>query len=138
VRRWRGIAAAVALCCAASASVARADALVTLTDAELFKRAQADVARLPVTELEALSNVIATCGAVTLGQRQQHYECEREVNRYWARYNRDRASIGGLFAGFDNAMNPTPPMMSVYKRMTTDLITLTRSINARFRQLEKP
>ena len=117
---------------------------MTLTDAELFKRAQADVARLPVTELEALSNVIATCGAVTLGQRQQHYECEREVNRYWARYNRDRAldsyvaSIGGLFAGFDNAMNPTPPMMSVYKRMTTDLITLTRSINARFRQLEKP
>ncbi len=120
-----------------------ADALVTLTDTELFKRAQAEVAQMPLTELDALDSAVATCAAVSLGQRQQHFECERAVNLYWARYSRDRAidsyiaSIGGLFAGFDNAMNPTPPMMNVYRHATIDLVTLTRSINARYRQIER-
>jgi hypothetical protein len=137
-------AIAIALPAALLALDARADVLATLSDAKLFKQAQADVAGLPRPELDALNGVVATCSAVSLGQRQQHFECERDVNRYWAEYNRDRAldryiaSVGGLFAGFDNALNPTQPMMKVYRQVTVDLVQLTRTINARYRALQKP
>jgi hypothetical protein len=132
-----------ALCLSLSFAAA-ADALSTLGDAEQFKKAQADIADAPRAELDVLIQAVATCSAVSIGQRMQQFECEKQINIYWARYGRGRAldnyltALGGLFVGFDNnAVNPSPEMMQAYRRAANDLLTLTKSINARYRQLDK-
>lgn len=138
----------IRLVCAAAglaASFAAAgDALATLDDAALFAKAQKDVAEMPRTELDALTDAVATCSAVSVGQRAQQFECERGVYRYWTRYSRGRSiddyvsALGGLFAAFDNnALNPTPAMMQTYRHTSNDLVTLTKAINKRYRQTEK-
>jgi hypothetical protein len=131
------------LCAAASFSVA-ADLLGNLNDAELFKKAQQQVAALPRPELDALAETVATCTAATVGQLTQQYDCERGVNLYFMRFNRGReldnyvTAVGGLFSAFDNnPHNPTPEMSAAYKRASSDLVTLMRAINDRYRQLEK-
>lgn len=128
----------------ALSGAAAADALATLNDAEGFKRAQKDVATMPKAELDALLDAAATCSAVTIGQRMQQFECERSLSIYWAHYNRGRAidnyltALGGLFAAFDNnATNPTQDMTQGYKRASNDLVSLMKTINERYRQLEK-
>jgi hypothetical protein len=131
------------LCLAVSFAVA-ADALTVLGDAGLFGRVQKDVAEAQRADLDALAATVATCSAASIGQRAQQFECERGVNLYWARFARGRAvddyigALGGLFAAFDNnALNPTPEMMQTYRHASNDLVTLTRAINKRYRQLEK-
>jgi hypothetical protein len=132
-----------ALCLALSGAAA-ADALTTLNDAEGFKKAQKDVATMPRAELDALLDAVASCSAVSIGQRLQQFECERGLNIYWARYSRGRAldnyltALGGLFTAFDNnALNPSQEMTQGYRRASNDLVTLMHSINERYRQLEK-
>jgi hypothetical protein len=132
-----------ALCLAASFAAA-ADALTTLNDTTQFEKAQKDIASVPRAELDALSEALATCSAVSIGQRMQQYECERSLNLYWMRYNRGRAldqyleATGGLFAAFDNnALNPSPEMTGAYRRTANNLVALMKSVNERFRQLEK-
>jgi hypothetical protein len=133
--------AAAALLVAAAGSAA-ADALSTLNDSEVFKHAEQDVAQLDRTELEALAQTVATCVAVTIGQRPQQFECERQINFYWARYGRDRAldnyltAYGGLLAAYDaNPLGTTPQMNQTYRRASDNLVALTKRINARYRQL---
>ncbi len=123
---------------------AAADALATLNDVEQFKQAQKDVAIAPRAELDALIDAVATCSAVSIGQRMQQFECEKQINAYWARYNRGRAidnylsALGGLMVGFDNnALNPSGEMMQAYRRTSNDLLTLTKTINQRYRQIDK-
>jgi hypothetical protein len=135
------VALAALLLCAGSAA---ADALTTLNDAGVFKRAQQDVATLDRAELDALSATVATCVAVSIGQRMQQFECERGINLYWARYGRGRAlddyltALGGLFAAFDNnPLGTTPQMNQTYRRASENLVTLTKDINARYRQLAR-
>jgi hypothetical protein len=136
---------AAALCLAASFSaVAAVDALATLNDAALFARVQKDVAGLPRPELDALAQAVTTCSSVSIGQRQQQFECERGINYWWARYNRGRdldtylASVGALFTAFDNnANNPSSEMTSTYRHVADALLTLTRNINERFQKLDK-
>jgi hypothetical protein len=132
-----------ALCLVLSGTAA-ADALTTLNDAEGFKKAQKDVAAMSRPELDALLDAAATCSAVTIGQRMQQFECERSLSIYWARYNRGRpidnylTALGGLFAAFDNnANNPTQEMTQGYKRASNDLVSLMKTINERYRQIEK-
>lgn len=132
-----------ALCLAASFAVS-ADALATLNDATLFQKSQKDIASLAKGELDVLSEALATCSAVSIGQRMQQYECERSLNVYWMRYNRGRAldeyleATGGLFAAFDNnALNPSPDMTGAYRRTANNLVALMKSVNERFRQIEK-
>ena len=132
-----------ALCLAASFAAA-ADALAILNDASLFQKAQKDVATVAKAELDVLSEALATCSAVSIGQRMQQYECERSLNVYWMRYNRGRAldeyleATGGLFAAFDNnALNPSPEMTAAYRRTANNLVALMKSVNERYRQIEK-
>ncbi len=132
-----------ALCLGLSFTAA-ADALATLNDAELFKKVQKDIAGLPHAELDALTQAMATCSAVSVGQRVPLFECEREINIYWAHYNRGRAvdnymaALGGMFVGLDNnALNPSPELTQTYRHAATDMFTLTKSINERYRQLDK-
>jgi hypothetical protein len=133
-----------ALLCLGLSGVVSADALTTLNDAELFKKAQKDVATLPKAELDALLEAAATCSSVSIGQRLQQFECERALNIYWAHYSRGRAldnylsALGGLFTAFDNnALNPSQEMSQTYKHASNDLVALMRTINERYRQLEK-
>lgn len=132
-----------ALCLSLSASAA-ADALTTLNDADNFKKAQKDVAAMSRVELDPLLDAVATCSSVSIGQRMQQFECERVLNIYWARYSRGRAidnylsALGGLFTAFDNnALNPSQEMSLGYKRASSDLVSLMKSINERYRQLDK-
>jgi len=132
-----------ALCLSLSFAVA-ADAIDTLNDAGLFRKAQGDVAAAPRAELDALVQVVATCSAASIGQRMQLFECEKGINIYWAQYNRGRAidnyltAFSGLLVGFDNnPLNPTPQMTQTYIHATNDLVALTKSINTRYRQLDK-
>jgi hypothetical protein len=136
----------VALCLGASFSAAAAlDALATLNDAALFARVQKDVAGLPRAELDALAQAVTTCSAVSIGQHQQQFECERGINYWWARYNRGRdldnylASLAALFTAFDNnAGNPGPEAASTYRHAADSMLSLTRGINERFQKLDKP
>lgn len=128
----------------AASFTASADALATLADAGVFQKAQKDVATLQRAELESLSDAIATCSAVSIGQRMQQYECERSLNLYWMHYSRGRplddylTAAGGLFAAFDNnAFNPSQEMSLAYRRTASNLLALMKSINERYRQLEK-
>jgi len=144
-----GTAMSRSICCSAVlwlgvSFAAAADALSTLNDRELFKSVQNDVAAASHAELDALTPAVTTCSAVSIGQRMQQFECERSLNLYWAHYNRGRAldnylaALGGLFAAFDNnPTNPTAEMMQTYRHAADDLLVLTRSINQRYRQLEK-
>jgi hypothetical protein len=123
---------------------ASADALGTLNDPQLFERAQKDIAAASRADIDALTDAVSTCSAVSLGQRAQHFECERAINRYWARFNRGRsidsymAALAGLFTAFDNSgANPTDAMANAYQKTTMNLVTLTRSLNERYRQLDK-
>lgn len=123
---------------------AAADALTTLNDAALFKSAQKDVEGMPRAELDALLQALATCSAVSIGQRPQQFECERGITIYWAHYNRGRAidnymaALGGMFAGFDNnALNPPQELTQTYRHTAPDLLTLTKGINQRYRELDK-
>lgn len=132
-----------ALCLVLSAR-AGADALTTLNDADNFKKAQKDVAAMSRAELDPLLDAVATCSSVSIGQRMQQFECERGLNIYWARYSRGRAidnylsALGGLFTAFDNnALNPSSEMTQGYKRASADLVSLMKSINERYRQLDK-
>jgi HAMP domain-containing protein len=136
---------AAALCLAASFSaIAAVDALATLNDAAVFTRVQKDVAVLPRAELDALAQAVTTCSSVSIGQRQQQFECERGINYWWARYNRGRdldnylASLGALFTAFDNnASNPSAEMTAAYRHAADSMLSLTRSINERFQKLDK-
>jgi hypothetical protein len=123
---------------------AAADALSTLNDPEAFKQAQKDLAEFQRPELDALIQVVAPCSAASIGQRIQLFECEKQITIFWAHYNRGRAidsyltAFSGLLVGFDNnPLNPTPDMMQTYRHATNDLLTLTKGINARYRQIEK-
>ena len=123
---------------------AAADALTTLNDAALFKSAQKDIAGMQRAELDGLLQALATCSSVSIGQRMQQYECEKEINIYWAHYNRGRAidnymaALGGMFAGFDNnALNPPQELSQTYRHAAPDLLTLTKSLNQRYREIEK-
>jgi hypothetical protein len=124
---------------------ATADVITTLGDAEVFQKAQKDTQAInSLAELDALNETISTCSAAGLGQRQQQFECERDVKRYWTHYNRGRAldsyvsAIGALFEGFDSAgINPPDYMLSAYKRAATNMIVLMHDINTRYGQLEK-
>lgn len=133
-----------ALCLAVSFSASAADALATLNDASAFEKAQKDIATLNKAELDVLSEALATCSAVSIGQRMQQYDCERSLDVYWMRYNRGRAldeyleATGGLFAAFDNnALNPSPEMTGAYRRTASNLVALMKSVNERYRQVEK-
>jgi len=135
-----------ALLAASLGSPVRADdGYAMLLDPEAFQRVQKDVlATGSIAELDALNDVLSTCSAVSLGQRQQHFECERDVRHFWTRYNRGRsidgyvAAVGGLFEAFDNAgANPTEAMDAAYRRTSANLIALLRDINTRYGQLEK-
>ncbi|MDR3418291.1 MAG: hypothetical protein P4L83_19120 [Nevskia sp.] len=139
-----GLKTICAALCLSLSFAAAADALATLNDAELFKKVQKDVGAATHAELDLLSQAVATCSAASIGQRMQQFECERDINLYWARYNRGRAvdnylaALGGLFAGFDNnPLNPTQEMTQTYRHSASDLLALTRTINERYRQLEK-
>ena len=122
-----------------------ADVTTSLSDAQLFQKAQSDILAIgSVAELDALNDMASTCSAVSLGQRMQHFECERLVKHYWARYNRGRsldsfvAAVGSLFEAFDNAgANPTEQMANDYRHASVDLISVLRDINTRYGQLEK-
>lgn len=135
------VAAAVVL----AAGPASADVLPTINDAEIFQKSQKDVQAInSLAELDALNETIATCSAAGLGQRQQQFECERDVKRYWAHYNRGRAldnyvsAIGALFENFDSVgINPPDYMLAAYKRAATNMIALLHDINSRYGQLEK-
>jgi hypothetical protein len=133
-----------ALPLAALCFAAAGDALTTLNDQELFKNAQKDIASASGPELDALTLAVATCSAVSIGQRMQQFECERDIDLYWAHYGRGRAvddymaALGGLFAAFDNnPVNPTQEMMQTYRHAANDLLALTRTINERYHQLKK-
>jgi hypothetical protein len=128
----------------AACGAACADALSVLNDATLFDKAQKDVATVSRAELDVLSDALAVCSAVSIGQRMQQFECERSLNLYYMRYNRGRAidqyleAAGGLYAAFDNnALNPSPEMTGGYRRMANNLVVLMKAVNERFRQLEK-
>ena len=134
----------IASICLSLSFSAVADALTTLNDAELFKKAQADIAQMSHADLDVLTETIATCDAVSLGQRPQQFECERAIYAWWARYSRSRAidnymsALAGLFAGFDNnSLNPSSAMLDTYKKTSVGLVTLTNAINQRYRQLDK-
>jgi hypothetical protein len=123
---------------------AAADALTTLNDADLFKKAQDEVAQMSHADLDALIQPVATCDAVSLGQRPQQFECERAIYAWWARANRGRAidtymsAIAGLLTGFDNnSLNPSTGMLDAYKKTSVGLVALTNAINQRYRQLDK-
>jgi hypothetical protein len=124
---------------------AASDVLATLTDMDQFQKTQKDIQGInSIAELDALNDTLSTCSAASLGQRQQHFECERAVKRYWTRYNRGRnldnfvAAIGSLFEGFDNAgANPTDAMATAYRRGSMNIIGLLRDINTRYTQLDK-
>jgi hypothetical protein len=123
---------------------AAADALTVLNDAAVFARVQKDVAEAPRADLDALAEAVTTCAAVSIGQRPQQFDCERGVNLYWTRYNRGRSlddymgAVGGLFAAFDNnALNPTQEMSQTYRHVSSDLVSLMKTINKRYRQLDK-
>ncbi|MBL6750026.1 MAG: hypothetical protein ISP90_05855 [Nevskia sp.] len=138
------VAAALCAVLAAASSAAGADALSVLNDAAVFAKVQKDVAEAQRADLDALNETVATCSAASIGQRAQQFECERSVNLYWAHYARGRSlddyigALGGLFAAFDNnALNPTPEMMQTYRHASNDLVSLTKAINKRYRQLEK-
>jgi len=48
------------------------------------------------------------------------------------------AALAGLFTAFDNSgANPTDAMANAYQKTTMNLVTLTRSLNERYRQLDK-
>jgi len=137
------LASTIALVCLGASFAARADALATLNDAELFKNAQKDIASAKLPELEALNIALADCAAATLGQRAQHYDCERGLNAWWTRWAHGRpidsyvAAMAGLFNGFDNmGANPTEAMSNTYRKLTVDLVALQHSLNDRFRQLD--
>jgi hypothetical protein len=125
---------------------ATADVLTTLDDMNLFQKSEKDVQVInSLAELDALNETISTCSAAGLGQHQQQFECERDVKRYWAHYNRGRAldsyvsAIGALFEGFDSTgINPPESMVSAYKHAATNMIALLHDINSRYGQLEKP
>ena len=129
----------------AMAGPVRADVLTTLTDMDAFQRAQKDVMSLTSQpEMDAMNDTLSTCSAVSRGQRQQHFECERAVKRFWTRYNRGRSidnyisAIGSLFDGFDNAgANPTDAMATANRRAAMNMIALLRDLNTRYGQLEK-
>ena len=141
----KAVCGALCLCLGLGLSVvAAADALSTLNDAELFKKVQKDIAEAPRAELDALIQAVATCSAVSIGQRMQQFECEKGINIYWAHYNRGRAidnymaALGGMFAGFDNnAANPSADLTATYRHTANDLLTLTHGINERYRQVDK-
>lgn len=136
-------------CCAAVLGLvlsfaASADALSVLNDAALFARVQKEVAQLQRADLDLLAQTVATCSAVSIGQRAQQFECERAVNLYWARYSRGRGlddyigAFGGLLAAFDNnPVTPTPEMTRTYAHASNDLVRLMKAINQRYRELDK-
>ena len=141
---WRLLPQVLACAGWIAVTAVRADALSALNDAEVFRKAQADIGSATRAELDLLAEAVATCSAVSVGQRQQQYDCERQVNLYWVHCNRGRdidnymAAFGGLLAAFDNnATSPTEPMMQTYRNASTGLVTLMRSINQRYRQLDK-
>lgn len=139
--KFRWIAGALVL---AASTAAQADALTILTDAELLKRAQKDVAQVGLEEADSLNFGLSTCEVVTLGQKAQHFECERALTVYWTHYSRGRdidnyvAALGTLFSAFDNnGANPSEGMVNAYKHATVDLLKLTRSLNERYHALNK-
>lgn len=132
------------LLCLAASFAASADAMDTLNDATAFQKAQKDIATLAKAELDVLSEALAACSAVSIGQRMQQYECERSLDVYWMRYNRGRAldqyleAVGGLFAAFDNnALNPSQEMTGAYRRTASNVVALMKSVNERYRQVER-
>jgi hypothetical protein len=134
------LAALSLLCCGAAA----ADAITTLNDAGVMKQVQQDIGKMPRAELDSLSQAVATCSAVSIGQRQQQFECERDVNLYWMHNNRERAvdnymaALGALFAAFDNnPVNPSGDVTRTYRHVAPDVLALLHTINQRYRQLDK-
>jgi hypothetical protein len=132
-----------ALGLAASLPAQAGDAIAMLNDAELFKNAQKDVAALPRPELDLLSETLAACAATSIGQRPQQFECEKGITLYWMRYGRGRplddylSALGTLYAAFDNnPLNPSGEMMGAYRHASKDTVTLSHSVNERYRQLK--
>ena len=81
---------------------------------------------------------------MTIGQRQQQFECERDINLYWMHHNRGRAvdqylsSLGALFAAFDNnPVNPSGDVTRTYRHVAPQVLDLLHDVNQRYRQLDK-
>jgi Skp family chaperone for outer membrane proteins len=131
-------------CCLAFSCAAAADAIATLNDPEVMKQVQQDIGKMQRPELDALSQAVATCSAASIGQRQQQFECERDIDLYWMRHSRERAAdnymaaLGALYAAFDNnPVNPSGDVTRTYRHVAPDVLALLHTINLRYRQLDK-